>query len=70
MSYKIFRLVHSRYQTLGDFDVDRFSIFLRSIERNFLFICQTQSFLKRLCERNIFEGFRENRRVEVTRTKS
>ena len=61
----------SRNQILGGFDEDRLCpIFLGSIERTFLFIRQTQPFLKRFCKRNIFECFRENRREKVTRTKS
>ena len=46
MSVENFRtfVVHSRNQFLGGFDVDRLCpIFLSSIERTFLFICQTQS---------------------------
>ena len=63
MSDKNFRtiVIHSRNQILGGFDVDRLCpIFLSSIERTFLFIRQTQLFLKRFCKRNNFECFREN----------
>ena len=73
MSVKKFRtfVIHSKNQILGSFDVDRlFPIFLSSIERTFLFIRQTQPFLKRFCKRNIFKCFRENRREKVTCTKS
>ena len=58
MSVENFRtfVIHSRNQILGGFDEDRLcSIFLGSIERTFLFIRQTQPFLKRFCKRNIFE---------------
>ena len=53
MSVENFRtfVIHSRNQTLGGFDEDRLCpIFLGSIERNFLFIRQTQPFLKRFCK--------------------
>ena len=54
MSVKNFRtfVIQSRNQILGGFDVDRLCpVFLGSIERTFLFIRQTQPFLKRFCER-------------------
>ena len=73
MSGKNFRtfVIHSRNQIVGGFGEDRLCpIFLSSIERTFLFTCQTQPLLKRFCKRNIFECFRENRREKVTRTKS
>ena len=73
MSGKNFKtfVIHSRKQILGGFDVDKLSpIFLRSVEMTFLFIRQTQSFLKRFCERNIFECDREICREKVTRIKS
>ena len=44
--------------------------FLGSIERTFMFIRQTQPFLKRFCKWNIFESFWENCHEKVTRTKS
>ena len=53
MSFENFRtfVSHSRNQILGGFDKDRLCpIFLGSIERTFLFIRQTQPFLKRFCK--------------------
>ena len=64
MSVENFRtfVIHSRNQVRGGFDVDRLCPFLlSSIYKNFLFIRQTQPFLKRFCKRNFFECFRENR---------
>ena len=53
------------------FRIDRLDpSFLGSIERTFLFICQTHPFLKRFIEKNIFEGFRKNGREKVTRAKA
>ena len=60
-----------RWAVLGSFNVDRLcTIFLSSIERTFLFIRQTQPFLKRFCKQNIFECFQENCPGKVTRAKS
>ena len=64
-------VILSRNQILGGFDVEMLStIFRGSIGRTFLIIHQSQPFLERFSEPNIFECFQKNRRVTISRTKS